>query len=105
MVAGIIGRSQKGSYYAPQNVDGLQRVSRDDTGRFNKRSSDNLDPSPLPSWEQWQSEIVTLLQKDFGGGVLRNIGIDDVDWPSWHGFYLQGKTARAAIERALECDL
>jgi len=57
------------------------------------------------TWEQWQSEIVTLLQKDFGGEVLRHIGLDDIDWPSWEGFYLQGKSPRAAIEQALERDL
>jgi hypothetical protein len=53
----------------------------------------------------WQSEIVTLLQEDFGGEELRHICLDDVDWPSWQGFYLQGKSPRAAIERALERDL
>jgi len=48
---------------------------------------------------------VTLLQEDFGGEALRHICLEDVDWPSWHGFYLQGKSPRAAIERALERDL
>jgi len=56
-------------------------------------------------WEKWQSDIVTLLQSDFGGEVLRDICLDDIDWPSWHDFYLQGKSPRAAIERALERDL
>jgi hypothetical protein len=58
----------------------------------------------MQTWEQWQSEIVTLLQKDFGGEVLQHICLEDIDWPSWHGFYLQGKSPRAAIERALERD-
>ncbi len=59
----------------------------------------------MQTWEQWQSEIVTLLQKDFGGEVLQHICLEDIDWPSWHGFYLQGKSPRAAIERALERDI
>jgi hypothetical protein len=57
------------------------------------------------TWEQWQSEIVTLLQKDFGGEALRDICLEDIDWPSWQRFYLQGKSPRAAIEQALERDL
>jgi hypothetical protein len=59
----------------------------------------------MQTWEQWQSEIVTLLQKEFGGEALQHISLDDVDWPSWHTFYLQGKSPHAAIERALERDL
>jgi hypothetical protein len=58
----------------------------------------------MQTWEQWQSEIVTLLQKDFEE-ALQHISLDDIDWPSWHGLYLQGKSPRAAIERALERDL
>ena len=56
------------------------------------------------SWEEWQGEIVKLLQQDFGGEALRHISLDDIDWPSWHVFYLQGKSPRGAIERALERD-
>jgi hypothetical protein len=59
----------------------------------------------MQTWEQWQSEIVTLLQKDFDGEALQHICHEDIDWPSWHGFFLQGKSPRAAIERALERDL
>ena len=58
----------------------------------------------VQTWEQWQCEIVTLLQQDFEE-ALQHISLDDIDWPSWRGFYLQGKSARAAIERALERDL
>ena len=56
----------------------------------------------LHTWEQWQSAIVTLLQRDFRGEALRHVSLEDIDWPSWRGFYLQGKSPRAAIERALD---
>ena len=59
----------------------------------------------IQAWQAWQNEIVTLLQQDFGAEALRHIGLDDIDWPSWQCFYIQGKTARAAIDRALERDL
>jgi hypothetical protein len=59
----------------------------------------------MQTWEEWQSEIVMLLQKDFRGEALRRSCLEDIDWPSWHGFYLQAKSPRAAIARALERDL
>jgi hypothetical protein len=61
--------------------------------------------SDTEQWERWQSDIVRLLQADFGGEVLRDICLDDIDWPSWHQFFVQGKSPRAAIERALERDV
>jgi hypothetical protein len=56
------------------------------------------------SFELWQREVVALLRKDFGG-ELKQIAVDDVDWQSWRDLYTQGRTPRAAIERALERDL
>ncbi len=60
--------------------------------------------SEVRSWEQWQHEIVALLRGDFGDS-LEIVSIDDVDWPSWQAFYVQGRSPRSAIERALERDL
>ena len=57
-----------------------------------------------PPWEQWQREIVTLLRADFQE-TLVSISLEDIDWPSWREYYLQGKSPRAAIARALERDL
>jgi len=51
-----------------------------------------------------QQEVVALLKSDFAD-TLQEILIDDVDWPSWHELYVQGRSARSAIERALERDL
>ena len=56
------------------------------------------------SWEQWQHEIVALLKSDFED-TLQIASVDDVDWPSWQGLYVQGRSPRSAIERALERDL
>ncbi len=58
----------------------------------------------MQSWTQWQREVVTLLRQDFRE-ILRHISLDDIDWPAWRAFYLQGRTPRAAIDRALERDL
>jgi hypothetical protein len=53
----------------------------------------------MQPWTQWQSEIVTLLKYDFDQ-ALRDISIEDIDWPSWLVFYAQGRSPRATIERA-----
>jgi hypothetical protein len=58
----------------------------------------------IQTWEQWQQEVVARLTSDFAD-TLQEILIDDVDWPSWHELYVQGRSARSAIERALERDL
>jgi hypothetical protein len=56
------------------------------------------------TWERWQEEVVALLRSDFDG-ELRQTTLDDVDWVSWKPFFIQGRSPRAAIERALERDI
>jgi hypothetical protein len=63
-----------------------------------------MEVGTMQLWTEWQQEIVALLKDDFDQ-TLRHISIDDVDWPSWRPFYEQGRSARSAIERALERDI
>jgi hypothetical protein len=56
------------------------------------------------SWERWQEEVVALLRDDFAE-ESQQIRTDDVDWQSWRKFYIEGRTPRGAIERALERDI
>jgi hypothetical protein len=58
----------------------------------------------MEAWTQWQREVVELLRTELRE-FLGEVSLDDVDWPQWHSFYLQGRSPRAAIERALERDL
>lgn len=62
-------------------------------------------PSALRSltqtWAEWQRDVVAILQRDFRE-ALDHISLEDVDWPAWLGFYLEGRTASAAVDRALE---
>jgi len=55
------------------------------------------------NWVQWQRAVLRLLRADFTE-VLQHIGFDEVDWDSWRHFYNEGRTPRAAIDRALERD-
>jgi len=54
-------------------------------------------------WVQWQQSVVRLLRAEFTE-VLHHIGFDEVDWASWRTFYDEGRTPKAAIDRALERD-
>ena len=55
------------------------------------------------TWRQWQEAVLVQLRADFAE-LLQQIGLDDVDWESWRAFYNDGRTPRAAINRALERD-
>ena len=58
----------------------------------------------MQTWAEWQSEVVCLLRQDLDE-FLSCISIDDVDWAAFQTFFLEGRTARAAVDRALERDL
>ena len=57
----------------------------------------------LLDWAQWQFGVIAVLRTDFAE-VLHQISLDDVDWDSWRTFYEEGRTPRAAVDRALERD-
>jgi hypothetical protein len=56
------------------------------------------------AYGQWQREVVAVLQGDLKD-LLHEISFDDVDWPSWYRFFMEGRSPRAAVMRALERDL
>jgi hypothetical protein len=83
----------------------IQEFSPAEGAAVHRKNRGRLPHAPqIQSWEHWQQEIVALLKSDFAD-TLQEISIDDVDWPSWHELYVQGRSARSAIERALERDL
>jgi hypothetical protein len=55
------------------------------------------------SWVQWQNAVLAQLRADFAE-VLQFIGMEEVDWDSWRNFYIEGRTPKAAVDRALERD-
>jgi len=55
------------------------------------------------SWLQWQRGVLQLLRAELRE-VLDVITVDDVGWEAWREFYDQGRTPRAAVNRALERD-
>jgi hypothetical protein len=61
-----------------------------------------VDVNPS-QWVQWQRAVVALLRADVIG-VLHSIELDDVNWDAWRDLYVEGRSPRAAIERALARD-
>jgi len=55
------------------------------------------------SWIYWQRSVVDLLRAEFEE-ALHHLSLDEVDWESWRTFYDEGRTPKAAIDRALERD-
>ena len=58
----------------------------------------------MQTWTEWQCEVVALLRHDLDDSVAI-LSLEDVDWPPFHLFYLEGRSARSAVNRALERDL
>ena len=66
-------------------------------------NSATLGDMRILSWTQWQGAVLALLRADFAE-VLQFIGMDEVDWDSWRSFYIEGRTPKSAVDRALERD-
>jgi hypothetical protein len=58
----------------------------------------------MTNWAQWQNEVVAVLRRHLAD-TLHHVSVDDVDWAAWETFYLEGRSPRAAVDRALERDL
>jgi hypothetical protein len=58
----------------------------------------------MQTWVQWQAEVVKALSAELEE-LLHHVSMDDIDWPAWQPFYLEGRSPRAAVNRALERDL
>jgi hypothetical protein len=58
----------------------------------------------MVSFERWQEQVLSILRNEFCEELVL-ITTDEVDWRSWRVFYEQGRSARAAVNRALERDI
>jgi hypothetical protein len=58
----------------------------------------------MQNWVQWQAEVLAELGTELEE-VLHYVSMEDVDWSSWRNYYLEGRSPRAAVDRALERDL
>ena len=53
----------------------------------------------IESWPEWQLRVVAVIRETLAG-VLDQVDFSDVDWDAWRPFYDEGRSPRAAVERA-----
>lgn len=56
------------------------------------------------SWYDWQRDVVEVIRHDFSE-ILIEVGENDIDWDAWRPLYEEGRSARAAVDRAFVRDL
>jgi len=58
----------------------------------------------MQSWEEWQKELLTLLEEDLEG-TSTHLSVNEMDWSSWSILFLAGRSPRSALDHALGRDL
>lgn len=58
----------------------------------------------LQSWQQWCAGVVVEIRHDLRE-VLEDVKDADIDWDAWRPFYEEGRSPRAAVDRAFLRDV
>jgi hypothetical protein len=58
----------------------------------------------LQSWDEWQREVVVLLEEDLEG-TANHLPLNEMDWSPWWTLFVQGRSPRSALDHALGRDL
>lgn len=58
----------------------------------------------LQSWVQWRAGVVAVIRHEFRE-VLDEVNETDIDWEAWRPLYEEGRSPRAAVDRAYLRDL
>jgi hypothetical protein len=58
---------------------------------------------PADSWADWRSQVVAVIRKDFHD-LLDDIDDEDIDWDAWRPLYEEGRSPKAAVDRAFVRD-
>jgi hypothetical protein len=53
------------------------------------------------SWLDWRQAVVAVIRADLSD-VLEEVTENDVDWEAWRPLYEEGRSPRAAVDRAFE---
>lgn len=70
----------------------------------NTAAMDERNVSATRDWLTWQRDVVAVLRRDLAE-ALPVISLEDVDWPSWQRYFLEGHSPQTAVNRAFERDL
>lgn len=58
----------------------------------------------LESWQQWRAGVVAEIRCDLRD-VLDDVKDADIDWEAWRPLYEEGRSPRAAVDRAFLRDI
>lgn len=58
----------------------------------------------VQSWQQWRAGVVAEIRCDFRE-VLDDVKDADIDWDAWRPLYEEGRSPRAAVDRAFLRDI
>jgi hypothetical protein len=50
-------------------------------------------------WSEWRQGVICTIRAQFND-VLDHISEDDVDWDAWRPLYDEGRSPKAAVDRA-----
>jgi hypothetical protein len=64
----------------------------------------NADPEEANSWARWQHGVMSVIRAEFED-LFGYVDRDDVDWNAWRPLYDEGRSPKAAVERAFTRDL
>jgi hypothetical protein len=58
----------------------------------------------MDAWHDWQAGVVDVL-RGLLAEVMPDVRREDVDWEAWRPFFEEGRSPRAAVDRAFLLDL
>lgn len=56
------------------------------------------------SWIDWRHAVVAVIRSDFRD-VLDSVHESDIDWEAWRPLFEEGRSPKAAVDRAFVRDL
>lgn len=64
----------------------------------------NYEGDPMQdTWVHWRAGVVAELRRDLQG--VLEVDEDDVDWDAWRPLFEEGRSPRAAVDRAFVRDV
>ena len=56
------------------------------------------------SWTDWRQGVVAVIRTEFHD-IFDQVGDDDIDWEAWRPLFEEGRSPKAAVDRAFLRDV
>jgi len=64
----------------------------------------DIDLEEANSWARWQHGVMSVIRTEFEE-LFAYVDRDDVDWNAWRPLYDEGRSPKAAVDRAFARDI